>query len=57
MKKLKEDGSVPLETIVFEEPVMFEPVLGKAKTLSVSAVLKYSGHTLLHCSTLIEGNS
>jgi hypothetical protein len=33
------------------------PAKSRAETVAVSAVLKFENATMLHCSTLIEGNN
>jgi hypothetical protein len=44
-------------TLNFQPHETFEPIKGKAKTLAVSAIIKYDSLTLLHASVLIDGVS
>ena len=56
MKALGEKG-IKEEVLRFQTPVAFDPIKGKARTLAVSAIVKYENLTLLHASMLVDNTS
>ena len=58
IKTLVKMGKIKKNQLEFVEEDIDEniPKQSKAQTLSVSAVLTYPNHTLLHCSALVESN-
>ena len=56
IETLVKEGQISEKLIKFEEEKFdVSKSNSKAKTLSVSAILKYKNDTLLHCAGLVEG--
>ena len=56
IETLEKEGQISAKLIEFEEENFDKSKShSKAKTLSISVILKYKNDTLLHCAGLVEG--